>query len=559
MKKILITLSIGCIASTAFAQSAMDGFRFSQPDMRGTARSLGMGGAFGALGNDLSSISTNPAGLGFYRQSELGMTMDWDIGSASAASFGNKQTTNNFKYSFDNIGGVATIRFFDSALKNFNIGFSYNKAVSFDRKYRGGIGQLQNSVSNYIAGIANNSGLTVADVEKTSNYDPYNPPSGGFAPDWLTILGYDSYAINPEGDPNSPSWKGQFGTGTTGSGAFDVNEKGGIYEYNIAFAANIYDVLYVGMNFDIVSLDYKQSSEWREGLNNAYIFNPKSNSIEQGASNLMLSNYYKATGTGFNYQLGLVLKPMQELRFGLSFHTPTYFTVNETYGANMDASYFGERLTAYTNNGQPGNYSYNLNTPWKVTASAATVLANSLIWSNDFEWNFYKGMKFAEANSYDDDFYGDYGWDSWSYANSMAKSNTDDYFGPVNTDVSNYYKTAFTWRTGLEYWVNPYLAVRAGYSYVGSPVEDSAADNHQLIYTSGTNPAYVFDKGTNYVTCGAGLNIDGFYCNLAYVYKNTGATYHAYTPDPQVPDIKSPQSSLSFNNHRIVLSAGIKF
>lgn len=39
---------------TAFSQSQLDAFKYSQTELNGTARYLGMGGAFGALGGDIS-------------------------------------------------------------------------------------------------------------------------------------------------------------------------------------------------------------------------------------------------------------------------------------------------------------------------------------------------------------------------------------------------------------------------------------------------------------------------------------------------------------------------
>ena len=39
-----------------FAQGEMDAYKFSQYDLSGTARYLGMGGAFGALGGDISAM-----------------------------------------------------------------------------------------------------------------------------------------------------------------------------------------------------------------------------------------------------------------------------------------------------------------------------------------------------------------------------------------------------------------------------------------------------------------------------------------------------------------------
>lgn len=47
---------------TAYAQNEIDALRFSYTGNGGTARSLAMGNAFGALGADLSSLYVNPAG-----------------------------------------------------------------------------------------------------------------------------------------------------------------------------------------------------------------------------------------------------------------------------------------------------------------------------------------------------------------------------------------------------------------------------------------------------------------------------------------------------------------
>ena len=61
------------------AQSAVDLYNMNRPDLRGTARFMSMGGAFTALGGDLSSLNQNPAGIGIYRSSELGLTLNLDF------------------------------------------------------------------------------------------------------------------------------------------------------------------------------------------------------------------------------------------------------------------------------------------------------------------------------------------------------------------------------------------------------------------------------------------------------------------------------------------------
>lgn len=560
MKKLYLTIGFSLLSSSVFAQSAIDAMRFSQPDLRGTARSLAMGGAFGALGGDLSAISGNPAGIGVYRSSEIGMTMDLDIRNSSVMSDGLKSKTSSNSFSFDNIGGVATIRLYDSMLQNLNIGFSFNKVASFDKKFKGVVGNLSNSVSNYIAGISNNTGLTVGDVTATNTYDPYNPTDGGIAADWLSIMGYNAWAVTPVGDQDQPDWKGMFGSGTTGMGSLNVDQRGGIYEYNIALGGNISDVVYVGMNFDIVSLDYQLNTSWAESLTDAYVFDLSSNSIVRNNASLRLRNQYSATGSGFNYQLGLILKPIHEFRFGIAFHTPTWYNINERFTAEMQSEYANATHRADANNGRIGDNSYNFSNPWKIITSAATVLNGNFILSGDLEFNFYKGMKFSEPNYADDLYDYDYGY-GWDYSSQpySTRSFMDDPYGATNNDINNYFKTAMSLRVGAEYRLTRNFSLRAGYSFVGSPVEKNAAENKDLIYTAGTIPSYTFDKNTNYVTAGIGYRNDGFYVDMAYVYKNMKSTYHAYTPDPEVPSIPCPQANLSFNNSRIVLSTGIKF
>jgi hypothetical protein len=68
MKKALIILITFVSALTAGkAQTIDEALWYSQLFYGGTARFQAMGGAFTALGGDLSVLSQNPAGLGIYR------------------------------------------------------------------------------------------------------------------------------------------------------------------------------------------------------------------------------------------------------------------------------------------------------------------------------------------------------------------------------------------------------------------------------------------------------------------------------------------------------------
>lgn len=49
---------------TAAAQETYQDAKLAAPQLTGTARYVGMGGAMEALGADISTISSNPAGIG---------------------------------------------------------------------------------------------------------------------------------------------------------------------------------------------------------------------------------------------------------------------------------------------------------------------------------------------------------------------------------------------------------------------------------------------------------------------------------------------------------------
>ncbi len=544
MKKFLLpSMLMGLLAYPALnvnAQSAMDGFQFSQTDLRGTARYMSMGGAFGALGADMSVLSQNPGGIGMYRSSEVGYTLNLDAQSADAQSQQYSFTQNQTKFYLNNAGFIATVKSDNSALRNFNIGFTYNKVASFNRRYKGAVPTLNNSMSNYVAGVANGEGVTEGDVTTTSTYDPYYPNDGGYEAPWLAILGYDSYLITPDNQDNGTAkWYGQWNTGTSGSGTFEVEEKGSVDEYNIALGGNINNVFYWGMDFGIVDFSYSQGTLWGETLNNAYVDGNVTN------SQWNLTNAYKVTGSGFNYKLGFIVKPIQELRLGFAFHTPTWYSMTENFIGEVDYDYNSRGSVGYaqTNNGYVAENEYNFRTPWRFIFSAAGVIEGRMILSADYEIADYSRMHFSDK--YQDEY-----WD-WSSMTSY-----DPYYY-TNSDVKNYYKMQQTFRFGVEFRITPQFSARAGYCFVSSPVKQEVKDNREEIYTAGTRTSYTFDNNTNYVACGLGYRSKGFGIDLAYVYKTRESIYHAYPGDVDYMD--SPSAKITNNNSQVVMTMSYKF
>ena len=64
MKAKYIMMAAAMVALPTAAQETYENAKLAGTDLNGTARYVGMGGAMEALGADLSTISTNPAGIG---------------------------------------------------------------------------------------------------------------------------------------------------------------------------------------------------------------------------------------------------------------------------------------------------------------------------------------------------------------------------------------------------------------------------------------------------------------------------------------------------------------
>ena len=112
------------IAMSANAQETYENAKLVGEDLNGTARYVGMGGAMEALGADISTIGTNPAGLGLFRHSNLSVSGGL-LMQSNGKEFTNGNKTNA---SFDQIGGVYSTR---TGAKSFlNFGFNYHKESS---------------------------------------------------------------------------------------------------------------------------------------------------------------------------------------------------------------------------------------------------------------------------------------------------------------------------------------------------------------------------------------------------------------------------------------------
>ena len=532
-----------CCATSLFAQGSMNAYDYSHTDIKGTARYMGMAGAFGALGGDVSTLSQNPAGIGVYRSNEIVTTLDI-AGNSSETKTAVNMKNNLTQFAFDNVGIIGTFNTGKSlGMVSYNFGFAYNRRNSYDRSYRVKYNHLQSSVTNYIAdksfGILE-SDLGGINVGSGDAYDINGLP-------WLSILGYESLLIspqeNPEGGYYEDSYEGLFGKGTSGDGMLSVRERGHTNEYTFNFGGNVSNVVYFGVGLGIMDLDYEMTSYHDENLAGTSGFVPVyEESSDQvynypiTSSEFSLWNRLKTEGTGVNVKLGLIARLTNYWRLGLSFHSPTYYSMSDYYTAsvgnryayvneNTNETFVGDDMT----DAPEGRYEYNLVTPWKFMASTAFIIGKKGIVSFDYEYTAYDKMSLSEVDGME--------------------------MNVANDDIASYFKAGHTIRIGGEYRITPQLSARLGYANQLSPMKVSVGDELNI---AGMAPHYTLDRGTQYYTCGLGYRFGIFYTDMAYVHKRAKSDVLAFSPIP-VTGLTSEVATLCTKNNSFVLTLGFKF
>lgn len=320
------------------AQTVYDAANIANKDLNGTARFVSMGGAMGALGGDISTIATNPAGIGIYRSNDAMLSFSLSSYGTESNYMGSKMNADKMKTSFDNAGFVISSKIGNAtALRYVNFGFNYHKAKSFYKNMSMGGNLGDYTQTDYMAAQA--GGI------KDWSGNIYTDPEVG----WLSALGYDSYLItdfiahNGQGDVPSgyvPYMKngtqvknlngdlmyitpGEYGgMFLGGNGNFRSEERGGIEQYDFNISFNINDRVYLGVTVGAYAIDYNKYTFYSEDyLDNA------GNSIGQ---NYNLQSWNKIHGSGFDVKFGAIVRPFEysPLRIGLAIHTPTYYNLD---------------------------------------------------------------------------------------------------------------------------------------------------------------------------------------------------------------------------------------
>ena len=525
MKKLYITLLLCGASLMASAQGTFDVLKMSETQLNGTSRYMSMAGAFGALGGDVSAISQNPGGIGVYRKSDISVTMNLNFLSSKTPG-GDKLT--NTKFWFNNVGYVGSMKIDSDFFKYFNWGFSFNRINSFQRRYQGGY-NVNNSLTNKIAQNLTDGNWTEEDLS-VDNYSG-NIYYDSNAP-WLGILAYQSYLLNPNSDG---SLQGLATNGTTGSANYYVDEKGHTDEYNITLGGNFKNTVYWGINFGITDLDFDSYQYYGEDLDNAMIYDYRFNdgSTTLGYAGYDFQSYQETRGTGYNFKMGVIVRPINQLRIGAAFHTPTYYDMKDLYkvqsGFDLQVNGDDNLFQGNTETGEEGyydEYRYTIKTPWRFIGSLAVVPSSKGMISMDYEYVGANTMRCGDEGGH-------------NYADTEQK-------------IKDQLQASHILRVGAEYRATQNLSLRAGYSYQTSPVKDAVkgVSNNNVDVVS-SNYMYQYDKSNQYITCGLGYRYKSFYADAAYVHQTRTSQYHAY-PGEQGEEVKD-------NKNKIALTIGFRF
>ena len=367
MKKLFLIL----LAIAPFyinGQNIIDIYNISAVNYQGTAKSAAMGNAMGAVGEDFSAISINPAGLGLYRKSTFSFTPSLSTSYTMSEYYGNIEHDDKTNFTINNVGYVSTNSYNNIKI---NWAFGMNKTNNFNSSsFVSGFNPNNSLIDAYFAEIIAND---IYDENQLYEYSPsYIYPIWDV---WLFDFNSDGSltAYVPEG--NIQQLKG-------------VTSWGGTNEWTLSTSFNFNDKLFLGMSVNVSNVNYRKISDYKE------VFE-----LDGDSYSWLQQENLSTTGSGINYKVGLIAYPASWLRIGAAIHSSTIYNLTDTWRTetmswdrilNVPTSYFD----------------YYLQTPWIFNGSVAFILGNFAMITADCEYIDYSSIALS-AYDYDYSNYND--------------------------------------------------------------------------------------------------------------------------------------------------------
>ena len=526
MKKILISVVALASVCTAMAQETYENAKIATEDLNGTARYVGMGGAMDALGADISTIGTNPAGIGLFRRSVASVSFGTNT-QQDAVDFAGANKT---RMSFDQAGFVYSNRWGRDTYVNF--AFNYHKSRNFGY-ILSAQDRLFNASQNKLTFAKAKNGLL---YDGTNNYDMPNFDKSYASCNQLDDLYARNQLIDYDEDKQRYVWYFD----DASSYVLDRNHKGYIGEYDFNLSGNAGDRFYWGFTIGYHKVHYKHYGEYAENL------------VDGG--NILVSDDRQISGEGFDIKAGIIVRPIEEsaFRIGLSVATPTMYdlTTSNTTTLNING------LFDYNVNVSCGeNLDYKLYTPWKFGVSLGHTIGQSIALG--------AGYEYADYGSLDSRYNTGKGYYDWYYGTYHENSESDEV---MNRHTEQTLKGVSTFKVGAEFKPVPELAVRLGYNYV-SPMyqkdgfKDGTLNSDGSYYSSATD--FTNWDATNRITCGLGYQIGNLNLSVAYQYSATKGEFSPFMSyyDNDYAEWDNICSPVKVENkhHQLLFSIGYSF
>ncbi len=503
--KYLLLAAMAGASTAAFAQDSYDAETFSSSDLNGTARFVAMGGALGALGGDLSVMSTNPAGTAMYRRGDVSFTASGLFGNKGQLGF------DSSKMSLDQGGVVFTFEENGTSkgLQFINFGINYQKKKNFFANIGTEVENLNGNLSQtfQIADLANDNVYYGSD------------PWGTLADLSAESKKHDGILYHFDTDEDGELDK-YFGVGAK-SADYKSHTYGATTQADVNLSFNVSNQFFYGLSLGVYDLERNRESRYSEVGMDGYGY--------------QINSWYKTSGDGFDVKLGFICRPIEEssFRFGVTVHTPTFYNMTDANGATI---YYPTNSSYSLDN---GNYDYKFRTPWKFGVNLGHTVGDNLAIGAEWEYQDLSTTHYSDIDGY-----------------------SNEYFESVNEYTKETLKGQHTFKVGLEYKPIDDFSLRAGYNLVTSPFKDKA---FRTLTFDGpyTETAFTNWGATNRFTFGLGYKFKGGYFDVAYQYQMVKGDFYAF--DNYAEDITGnaiSEYSLSptkINNNRSQLMATIGF
>lgn len=505
MKKIFLVASLIFAAGVLYSQTPEDALRYSWLQNSGTARSQGVANANGALGGEISTIFSNPANIGFYKSGDFVISGGLNLSNNNATYLG-KSTKDNTSSGFLGTTGFVLGKpsYGNGSLKSSAFGFALNRVADFNNRitYTNKGGELSRT------SMAN---MFIEDIDKYGDSNPYG--SG---------LAFETYWVDTLSGGNLYSSAAALAASSGLEQKQEIITNGGITEFAFAGAANINDNVYIGGSVGIPVLRYGATRRYSEQ-------DPSETAINE-FNNAYFDDDLVTKGIGINIKAGVVFKTTENFRVGFYAHSPTFYSLNDSYYASAGAdvedypTQDGYNVHESSTN-DPLVFDYNLQTPYKLGASF------SLLFGNVKNVKTQKGFLSGDVE------YVNYMASTFRNTSDNRNTANQEIYRDLNNAIDNAYKGAVNARLGAELKFNPVM-VRLGGAYYGNPYKDIAGEKGSITQVTG----------------GLGYRNQGFFIDLGYVhtlgkdvifpYRLTNAAFHG--------------ASINSNNSRILLTLGFK-